>query len=85
MKPSPDEKPSRQAAWRKKNPKAYWAHSATASAIRRGLIARQPCEVCGAAKTDAHHPDYERPLLVQWLCRKHHTQAHAKMRQSASE
>ena len=78
-KPDTTEKPlTRQARWRAQNPMAYWAHLATHSGLRRGLIRRQSCEVCGAAKTDAHHEDYSRPLVVRWLCRKHHRQAHRK-------
>jgi hypothetical protein len=73
-----EKKPSPQQIWQKNNPKAHWAHACTASALKRGLIERQPCEVCGADKTDAHHPDYDRPLLIIWLCRKHHVAAHAK-------
>ena len=53
-----------------------WAHVATASALRRGLIERQPCEVCGVEQSDAHHDDYARPMAVRWLCRKHHKEAH---------
>lgn len=35
----------------------------------------QPCEVCGK-KAQKHHPDYNEPLKVQWLCRKHHMDLH---------
>ncbi|CAN7732451.1 hypothetical protein [Mesorhizobium sp. LjNodule214] len=56
-----------QARWRQRNPIAAWCHSATASAIRRGIIERQPCEVCGDPKTDAHHPEWKTPLFCQWL------------------
>jgi hypothetical protein len=80
-----EKKPSPQQIWQKNNPKAHWAHACTASALKRGLIERQPCEVCGADKTDAHHPDYDRPLLIVWLCRKHHVATHAEMRKSAGE
>jgi hypothetical protein len=66
-----------QRAWKLRNPLATWAHSATRSAIRRGLLTRKPCEVCGAEAADAHHPDHARPLLVRWLCRKHHKAAEA--------
>ncbi len=69
---------TRQERWRLRNPKKVWAQVATASALRRGLIQRKPCEVCGAKKAEAHHPDYDRPLLVRWLCRKHHKQAHRR-------
>ena len=41
-------------------------------------MVRQPFDVCGKVKTDAHHPNYDRLLFVDWLCRKHHRVAHAK-------
>jgi hypothetical protein len=46
------------------------------NALRLGILAQQPCEVCGAEKSEAHHPDYDRPLEVQWLCRAHHRARH---------
>lgn len=70
----------RQAKWREKNPLKRWAHMATASALRRGLLVRQPCEVCRSEDVDAHHDDYERPTKVRWLCRKHHKAEHARLR-----
>ena len=76
----PKRKPTPQEAWRLRHLQATWAHSATRSAIRRGLIQPQPCAVCGDPKAEAHHPDYDRPLLVEWLCRKHHKAAHPKKR-----
>ena len=33
---------------------------------RKGLLARQPCEVCGEIKAEAHHADYSQPLEVRW-------------------
>jgi hypothetical protein len=47
-------------------------------AIAAGTLERQPCESCGAVKTDAHHDDYARPLDVRWFCRSHHVEQHAK-------
>lgn len=70
---------SRQARWRARNPKARWAHVCLDSAIRRGLIERQPCEVCGAEPADGHHDDYDRPMAVRWLCRKHHKAEDARL------
>jgi DNA-directed RNA polymerase subunit RPC12/RpoP len=52
------------------------ARAQVTSAIRAGRLVRQPCEVCGAVKVDAHHDDYSRPLDVRWLCRAHHRQHH---------
>lgn len=46
------------------------------SAVRRGKLQRQPCEVCGE-KAHAHHPDYSKALEVRWLCPHHHARQHA--------
>lgn len=40
---------------------------------------RQPCEVCGAEKSHAHHDDYGQPLVVRWLCHSHHMEHHAML------
>lgn len=71
-----------QEKWKAANPLASWAHSATRSAVRRGLLTPQPCEVCGSGKVDAHHPDHRNPLRVAWLCRLHHRQHHAAERKA---
>ena len=52
------------------------AVSAVSYAVKKGRLTRQPCEECGAEKTDAHHDDYAKPLEVRWLCRSHHTKWH---------
>jgi ribosomal protein S27AE len=52
------------------------ARAAILRALRRGDVERKPCEVCGDAKVDAHHDDYSRPLVVRWLCRRHHMALH---------
>lgn len=44
--------------------------------LRDKKLERQPCEVCGAAKAEAHHDDYNKPLDVRWLCFKHHRAHH---------
>jgi ribosomal protein S27AE len=70
----------RQARWREKNPLKRWAHLATASAIRRGLLTPQACEVCGDPTVDAHHADHANPLAVRWLCRQHHRDEHRRLK-----
>ena len=52
------------------------AQRAAYMAILSGTLIRQPCEVCGATRVDAHHPDYSKPLDIQWLCRRHHKAKH---------
>lgn len=56
----------------------YAATGAVAHALRGGRIRKQPCEICGDPNTEAHHPDYSKPLDVRWLCREHHLAVHGK-------
>lgn len=46
------------------------------SQIEHGKLYRKPCEKCGAFPSEAHHPDYAKPLEVVWLCQKHHKERH---------
>ena len=76
-----EETPERKA-WRiekqreyRKKPK-YLARVITNNAIRDGRIIKQPCEVCGEAKAQAHHDDYSKPFEIRWLCFKHHREHH---------
>jgi len=49
----------------------------TARAIKQGRLTRLPCEVCGTNEdVQAHHDDYNKPLDIRWLCRKHHREHH---------
>jgi hypothetical protein len=73
---SPPLKPSRQVRWQAANRKARWAHVCLQSALRRGLTHREPCVICGDEKVDGHHDDYDKPMAVVWLYRKHHLAAH---------
>jgi hypothetical protein len=65
--------------WKVRNPKRRAAQVALGNAVRRGLVT--PWPVCAipecCSKPEAHHPDYDRPLDVVWLCPAHHKQAHA--------
>ena len=54
------------------------ARKAVYYAIKTGKLVRQPCQVCGDPKTEAHHEDYSRKLDVTWVCRKHHGFVHRK-------
>lgn len=63
-------------AWVQRNPLKKAATTAVGNALRDGRLARQPCEQCGAARAQAHHDDYSKPLDVRWLCTKHHAEWH---------
>ena len=54
------------------------ANAAVNSAIARGKLIRRPCEQCGVKKTQAHHNDYRKPLVVRWLCALHHARWHTE-------
>jgi DNA-binding XRE family transcriptional regulator len=78
------ERPKRQTAYgslppeekKKANARAYLN-----SNIRRGVVQKQPCSVCGTTyELEAHHDDYEKPLQVTWFCRKHHKEFHMKFK-----
>jgi hypothetical protein len=42
------------------------------------ITEKQPCSICGAPKAEKHHKNYDAPLDVVWLCRKHHKEQHKK-------
>lgn len=48
------------------------------NALRDGRLSKLPCFICGEIEVQGHHPDYDAPLDVVWLCIKHHSQIHAK-------
>jgi len=53
------------------------AHGLIKMRVRRGTVVPQPCAICGASPGHAHHPDYDRPAVVIWLCRPHHAGVHS--------
>ena len=69
-------------AWKRANPEKIRAQVAAQRAVKKGLLVRQPCEVCGSSKVDAHHDSYDKDkqLDVRWLCHKHHKQHHREER-----
>jgi hypothetical protein len=67
---------TRQANWRRANPGKYEAHLAVQRAVKAGELDKESCEVCGIEAVDAHHDQYDEPLKVRWLCRRHHTRLH---------
>lgn len=61
---------------KQRDPVKRRAQNAAYKAIRNGRLVREPCEVCGSEKVEAHHDDYSRPLDVRWFCRGHHMALH---------
>lgn len=52
------------------------ARYAVKDALIDGKIQRKPCAICDRLPTEAHHPDYSKPLEIIWLCKKHHRKNH---------
>ena len=71
-----------QLAWRQRNPVARAAHLKIGRARRRGEVVPEVCAWPGCFRTDteAHHPDYSRPLDVKWFCRRHHKAEHKRIK-----
>ena len=75
--------------WRKDHPLEGEARKrATARAylhvyVKRGKVIKQPCNICQSQEVMAHHLDYDKPLEVIWLCKKHHGQIHGKLSDEA--
>jgi len=52
------------------------ARAAVLRAVKAGTLIKTACEKCNATETEAHHPDYNRPLYVVWLCIPCHQAEH---------
>jgi site-specific DNA-cytosine methylase len=70
------------------------AQNVLEAATQRGTVRRAPCcEQCGASGrlrdgrdvVHAHHPDYNRPLDVMWLCQTCHFRWHKESRAVPAE
>lgn len=65
------------------------AQNTLEKAIQKGIVEKKlVCEICGKAPVmrdgrsgvQAHHPDYNRPLTVMWLCQPCHHKWHKENR-----
>lgn len=68
-----------------RNPEKMSARLSVSNAVMAGKLEKFPCGVCGEKKTDGHHFDYSEPLVVVWLCRRHHAWVHKKVRNKQRE
>jgi hypothetical protein len=69
--------PSREQlnAWRAANPQKARAHRLARLGQKNGLL-KKPTDCAGCnqprPRLEKHHPDYSKPLAVEWLCPKCH-------------
>ena len=66
--------------WKDKHPKEVLASRQVRKALRNGLITKpDKCSRCGRfTKLVGHHPDYNKPPKVEWICQSCHKIIHAK-------
>ena len=62
--------------WRAKNPLAYKAQTLANHFLRKNPAREHSCVICGEAKAHKHHPDYNKPLEVVWVCVSCHQKIH---------
>ena len=77
-------KPQLKTPYFKRHPERKRAETMVRYKLKSGRLTRLPCAVCKDPKSEAHHPDYNEPLNVVWLCRKHHFAEHKRLRQKES-
>jgi len=49
-------------------------------ALRKGILKKGVCAVCGATEVVGHHEDYDKPLDVIWVCVKCHAELDKRKR-----
>lgn len=77
-KANPARRAKLYANYRSRYPEKMAAKDAVMIAKRAGRLIQTPCIECGNSKSEAHHPDYAKPLEVEWLCHQCHMKRHRK-------
>lgn len=69
-----------QKEWKGRNKHKVAAHNKLQQAIANGGISKPDCcKKCGnKGNVEGHHEDYNKPLLVDWLCFSCHREKHIK-------
>lgn len=71
-----------EESFKRRRPEVLRARRQLQRAVRLGTISRPGhCTACPAiCVPEGHHPDYTKPLQVNWLCRKCHRKLHREER-----
>ena len=76
-----DRELARQRRRRVTEKEKHYAREQLAYAVKTGKITKGACEVCETDKRiEGHHPDYSKPLEVNWLCTPHHKKLHMEIK-----
>ena len=51
-------------------------------AVKQGKVKKVSCQKCGSKYSQAHHPNYNNPLNVQWLCQSCHWNLHSRIHEN---
>jgi hypothetical protein len=70
--------------WRERNKNKLYAQRMVFTAVRNKSIKKSHCVICNDINVEAHHPNYNEPLVVMWLCKKHHILEHKMNRMGKS-
>jgi len=75
------------AKYRRENPEKYKAHTAVNNAVRDGRLTKsEACDNCGdTGRIHGHHDNYDRPLVVDWLCVPCHHERHIVLNKKSRE
>lgn len=60
----------------KYSPEKAKAHWMVNTALKKWILTKWICQICGSDNAQWHHEDYSKPLDIIWLCRPHHMQLH---------
>jgi|WetSurMetagenome_2_1015567.scaffolds.fasta_scaffold178046_3 hypothetical protein len=63
----------------KNNPDVIFKKKVRKIASRIPIPLNKKCKYCNELATDRHHPDYNKPKEVEYLCRKHHRILHSNL------
>ncbi len=69
-------------SYRKRHPEKIRAQSQLQDHVKRGnIIKPSNCSICNSEKwIEAHHADYNKPLVVVWVCKKCHNAIHKRLK-----
>ena len=65
-----------QSRYNTKNRIKRLAKDIVNNAIKAEKLKKRSCKICGIKKVEGHHKNYNKPLKVIWLCKKHHKEIH---------
>ena len=71
----------KKAEWLERNKERRLSTHRYKEAKKTGKLEKLPCIVCGSLEVEGHHPDYDQPLQVVWLCKDHHREVHKMHRE----